>query len=173
MSSKTAFERLLKMHNLKPLTEDEQFQARIDEWLICLEQFYKSVELWLAPYIVKGLVTYAYKEHPLNDFDIDYTAKMMVVSFAEQQLTFEPHGTDLAGRPARGSVSMVHLNSRIAFILTTQNIEHDHQHYFVEGEQANWVWQIWTKKSAAPAELVRAEFNEENFFHALMDILNS
>ena len=171
--SKSAFERLLNLQNVKPQTEHEQFQARIDEWLLCFEQFYKSLELWLAPYIVKGLVTYAYKEHPLNDFDIDYTAKMMVVSFAEHQLTFEPNGTDLASRSTRGSVSMVHLNSRIAFILTTQNIEFDNQHYFVEGEQANWVWQIWTQKSAAPAELVRAEFNEENFFHALMDILNS
>ena len=61
-------------------------------------------------------------------------------------------------------------NSRISFSLTTQNIEHEHQHYFVEGEQANWVWQIWTKKSV---EWVRAEFNEENFFHALTDVLNS
>ena len=46
--SKTAFERLLNMQNVKPQTEHEQFQARIDEWLICLEQFYKSPELWLA-----------------------------------------------------------------------------------------------------------------------------
>ncbi len=169
--SKTTFERLLNMQNVKPQTEHEQFQARIDEWLICLEQFYKSLELWLAPYIVKGLVTYAYKDHPLDDFDIDYTAKVMVVSFAEHQLTFEPNGTDLASRSARGSVSMTCSNSRISFSLTTQYIEHEH--YFVEGEQANWVWQICTKKSADPAELVRAEFNEENFFDALTDVLNS
>jgi len=171
--SKSEFERLLNMQNVKPQTEHEQFKARIDEWLICLEQFYKSLELWLAPYIVKGLVTYDYKDHPLNDFDIDYTAKVMVVSFAEHQLTFEPNGTDLASRSAKGSVSMTCSNRRISFSLTTQNIEHEHQQYFVAGEQANWVWQICTKKSADPAELVRAEFNEENFFDALIAVLDS
>jgi len=177
--SKKDFEDLLKKHDRKSEEKEINWQSQKTEWLGFIEQFYSSLESWLTPYKKQGTVSYAYKDLELTEEHIGtYSVKVMTVDFAGQKLTLEPIGTLLIG--TKGRIDMVGVKGRVQFILADKNSKgmKVSASISIGGEKPKdkepqkapeWTWKIVLRESR---KVSFVEFTEENFFDALMEIVN-
>lgn len=177
--SKKDFEDLLKKHESKSEEKEIDWQSQKDEWLEFIDQFYKTIEQWLSPYREQGTVSYSYKELQLTEEYIGtYTVKVMIVDFAGQKLTFEPIGTLLIG--TKGRIDMEGVKGRVQFILADKDskgmkvsvsisIDGEKQEEKKKQKTPDWTWKIVLRESR---KVSFVEFNEGNFFDALMEIVN-
>ncbi|WP_447071735.1 hypothetical protein [Shewanella indica] len=177
--SKKDFEDLLKKHESKSEEKEIDWQSQKDEWLAFIDQFYKALEQWLSPYKEQGTVSYSYKDLQLTEEYIGtYTVKVMTVDFAGQKITFEPIGTLLIG--TKGRIDMEGVKGRVQFILADKDSKgmKVSVSISIDGEKPkekknqktpDWTWKIVLRESR---KVSFVEFNEENFFDALMEIVN-
>ena len=177
--SKKDFEDLLKKHESKPDEKEIDWESQKREWLDFIEQFYKSLETWLSPYKEQGTVSYTYKDLELTEEYIGtYNVKVMTVDFAGQKLTLEPIGTLLIG--TKGRIDMEGVKGSVQFILADKNSKGMKVSVSIsmDGEKPkekeprkapDWTWKIVLRESR---KVSFVEFNEENFFDALMEIVN-
>ncbi|MBN1006959.1 hypothetical protein [Amphritea pacifica] len=177
--SKKDFEDLLKKHESKSEEKEIDWQSQKDEWLAFIDQFYNTLEQWLSPYKEQGAVSYSYKDLQLTEEYIGtYTVKVMTVDFAGQRLTFEPIGTLLIG--TKGRIDMEGVKGRVQFILADKDskgmkvsvsisIDGEKQKEKKNQKTPDWTWKIVLRESR---KVSFVEFNEENFFDALMEIVN-
>ncbi|MGJ8646665.1 MAG: hypothetical protein ACSHXJ_07185 [Marinomonas colpomeniae] len=177
--SKKDFESLLKKHESKSEDKEIDWQAQKTEWLELIDQFYTSIECWLSPYKDGGTVSYDYKDLQLTEEYIgSYTVKVMTADFAGQKLTLEPIGTLLIG--TKGRIDMEGAKGRVQFILADKNSSgmKISVSISIDGEKPKekepqktpeWTWKIVLRESR---KVLFVEFNEENFFDALMEVVN-
>lgn len=174
--SKKDFENLLKKHGSKSEEKEINWEAQKNEWLELIDKFYQSLENWLSPYKNQGTVSYNYKDLQLTEEYIGtYNVKMMTVDFAGQKLTLEPIGTLLIG--AKGRIDMEGVKGGVQFILADKNSKSMKVRVSIfidEGglkkrESPDWTWKIVLRESR---KVSFVEFNEENFFDALMEVVN-
>ncbi|WP_446808937.1 hypothetical protein ACH50O_16990 [Methylomonas sp. 2BW1-5-20] len=177
--SKKDFEDLLTKHEIKSEEKEIDWQSEKSEWLKFIGQFYDLLEEWLSPYQKQGKVSYAYKELQLTeDYIGTYTVKAMTVDFAGQKLTFEPIGTLLIG--TKGRIDMEGVKGRVQFILADKNskgmkisvaisIDGETPKGKEPQEIPDWTWKIVLRESR---KVSFVDFNEENFFNALMEVVN-
>ncbi|NOS75599.1 MAG: hypothetical protein HOP36_13930 [Methyloglobulus sp.] len=182
--SKQDFENLLNKHESKSEEKEINWEEQKIEWLDFIKQFYSSVESWLDPYKKDGKLSYEYKITQITEEYIGtYDVNVMVVHFAEQKLTLEPLGTLLIG--TKGRIDMEGARGRVQFILadkdskgmkisvTISTISTDgvypKENKDSESKKPNWTWKIALRESH---KISYEEFNEENFFDALMEIVN-
>ncbi|WP_257297162.1 hypothetical protein [Endozoicomonas sp. YOMI1] len=177
--SRKAFEELLKSHN----GPDDQGHECIDwgkqrdEWLGFIAQFYETLEQWFKPYKDDHSLDYQYKELELTEDNIgSYQTKQMLVQFAQQNLKITPVGTLLIG--TKGRIDMEGGRGRIQFILADKNSHGPGLMASYSGPSSEetkktekeWGWKIVLKVSN---RISFAEFNEDNFFDALMEVVNA
>ncbi|MEE9372917.1 MAG: hypothetical protein V3V00_07660 [Saprospiraceae bacterium] len=118
--SKKDFEDLLKKHDEQSEEKEIDWESQKHEWLEFINQFYLSLENWLAPYKEKGTVSYSYNNLNLTEEYIGtYNVRTMTVDFAGQQLTLEPIGTLLIG--SKGRIDMEGAKGRVQFVLADRN----------------------------------------------------
>ena len=175
---KKEFEALLKKHENKPVEKEIDWDKQKEEWLAFVELFFTSIENWLSPYKEGGTVSYEYKKIDKNeDYIGHYTADKMLLTFAGQHLSIEPIGTLLIG--TKGRIDMEGSKGLVKFILADK--DHSSLRFKVqvttggkaqEGQQRgepNWTWKIAVKETRG---FTLEEFTEENFFNAVMAIVN-
>lgn len=177
--SKKDFENLLMKHESKSEEKEIDWQSQKEEWLGFINLFYTSLEQWLSPYKEQGKVSYEYKDLQLTEEYIGtYSAKAMTVDFAGQKLTFEPIGTLLIG--TKGRIDMEGVKGRVQFILADKNSKGMNISVSItnNGEKPkeqepqktpDWTWKIVLRESR---KVSFVDFNEENFFDALMEVVN-
>lgn len=177
--SKKDFEDLLKKHGSKSEENEINWQSQKTEWLEFIEQFYESLEHWLSPYKDQGTVSYTYKDLQLTEEYIGtYGVKAMIADFAGQQLTIEPQGTVLIG--TKGRIDMEGAKGLVQFVLADKNSSgmkvtvsvsvNGEKPKEKESQKApEWTWKIVLRASR---KVSFVEFNEENFFDALMEVVN-
>jgi len=177
--SKKDFENLLKKHESKSEEKEIDWQSQKTEWLGFIEQFYDSIERWLSPYKDEGKVSYTYKDLQLSEEYIGtYSVKVMIADFAGQKLTLEPIGTLLIG--TKGRIDMEGAKGRVQFILADKNsngmkvsvsisIDGEKPKEKEPQKEPEWTWKIVLRESR---KVSFVEFNEENFYDALMEVVN-
>jgi hypothetical protein len=177
--SKKDFEEMLKKHEAVKNESQIDWKQQKQEWLDFIQNFYDSVEKWLAPYVYQDKLKFEYKNISLTEDHIGtYTVKTMNISFAGQQIKIEPIGTLLIG--TKGRIDMEGARGRVQFILADKNskgikinvsISVDGKAQGKQEEQKipDWTWKIVLRESR---RIAYDEFNEDNFFNALMEIVN-
>lgn len=176
--SKQDFEKLLNNYQQPPVIEID-WEAQKQEWLSFINQFYQSIELWLKPYIDQNKLSFSYKKSQFIEDNIgSYEANVMNINFAGQQVTIKPIGTLLIG--TKGRIDMEGTRGRAQFILADKESKGPKITVTVsidgkpptpkEATRApNWTWKLVRREAA---RIAYDEFNENNFFNALMEIVN-
>ncbi len=177
--SKKDFEDLLNKHDKQSQGKEIDWENKKKEWLEFINQFYQTLENWLASYKKEGSVSYSYNDLNLTEEYIGtYTVRAMTVYFAGQQLTLEPIGALLIG--SKGRIDMEGTKGRVQFVLADKNSKGMNRKVSIspDGEKekkeqpsqkTEWEWKIVLRESS---NISFAEFNEKNFFDALMEIVH-
>lgn len=177
--SKKDFEEFLNKHATKAPEAEIDWKVQKEEWLDYIKQFYKSVKEWLEPYKADGKVSYEFKSLMLTEENIGtYEVDAMHVNFAGQKITLEPIGTLLIG--TKGRIDLEGARGRVQFILADKDSKGMKVNVSVsiggqpenkpeERKTPDWTWKIVLRE---PRKISYAEFNEDNFFDALMEIVN-
>ncbi len=175
--SKQDFENLLNKHQQEDIKVD--WAAQKTEWLNFIVQFYKSVEAWLKPYADQNKLSYKFNEVSFVEENIgSYAANTMNINFAGQQVTIKPIGTLLIG--TKGRIDMEGPRGRVQFVLAdreskgakitvTVSIDGKPPAPKVETRVPDWTWKIVRREST---RIAYDDFIENNFFNALMEIVN-
>ena len=177
--SKKDFDNFLKNHNSDPTKKGIDWTARKNEWLKFIDEFYKSVEGWLEPYIKKNKIKYEYRSIELTEDYIGvYEVRSLVISLANQQIKLKPIGTLLLG--TQGRIDMEGARGRVTFILADKDSRGVKFGFSIsenkkspskntEAQPPDWTWKIVLREQR---RIAYDEFNEENFFGAMMEIVN-
>ncbi|WP_155998469.1 hypothetical protein [Thioalkalivibrio sp. ALM2T] len=177
--SKKDFEEFLDKHATKTPEKEIDWEAQKEEWIDYINQFYESVKEWLEPYQADGKVSYELKPLMITEENIGtYEVDAMHVNFAGQKITLEPIGTLLIG--TKGRIDLEGARGRVQFILADKDSKGMKVNVSVsiggqpekkpeERKAPDWTWKIVLRE---PRKISYAEFNEDNFFDALMEIVN-
>jgi len=171
--SKKDFEEMLNQH--ETVKSDIDWEKKKQEWLNFIQQFYDEVGQWLKPYADQKKLEYDYHNLSLTEEYIGtYTAKTMIINFAGQQVKLEPIGTLLFG--TKGRIDMEGARGRVQFLLVDRDkvsvsisIKGETETENQERKEPDWAWKIVLKEQR---RIAYDDFNEENFFNALMEIIN-
>jgi len=179
---KDAFEKLLKDRTERRSTEEEiDWDAQKLQWLRYLDEFYRTISEFLAPYIENGSVEMMDRDIPLTEEYLGtYSARELSLNIQGERVVFEPIGTLLIG--AKGRIDMRSDKGVVRFILVGQHSDRPHieVRVNVDGKEVSpspkkqlqdpvkWVWKIAT----SPPHIRYLDLNEDSFFSSLMEILN-
>lgn len=177
--SKKDFEDLLNKHEADLVDNKIDWAKQKTEWLDFIKIFYDSVESWLTPYKHQGKLSYYYNETQITEEYIGtYDVKVMFIDFAGQRLTLQPLGTLLIG--TKGRIDMDGPRGTIQFILADKDSTGMKFHVSIsvngketekpkEHKDPDWVWKIVLRE---PRKIAYKAFTENNFFDALMEVVN-
>ena len=172
---KEAFEEFLTSHGEPEGASVFDWQTQKEEWLAFIDRFYSDLKRWFQPYLDRGQLDYHFQPFELTEDSIGtYQARKMLVQFAGQKLQMTPVGTMLIG--TRGRIDMEGARGVVWFILQDQNkqraskvISFDESENGIPRPKPAWEWMIAVKGSG---KLSFVNFNEENFFEALMEVVD-
>lgn len=178
--SKLTFQQFLKDNSFKKQQEEEEkFNPEKEkaEWLAFIDSFYKKIEAWLAPFIENKDMTISYVQKTITEEEIgSYSVNNMNLNFAGQHLTFEPIGTLLIG--TKGRIDLNGPKGVIKFILVDKDstelkikitVNQSVETTTETDKTPKWTWKIIEH---APSKIKYIDLTEENFFDALMELVN-
>lgn len=177
--SKKDFENLVNNYQQQP-EKKVDWEAEKNQWLDYIKQFYSSIESWLKPYADQNKLSFSYTtSHFIEDNIGPYDANVMNINFAGRQVAVKPIGTLLIG--TKGRIDMEGPRGRVQFILadkdskgpkiTVRTVMIDDKPLApqIQERAPNWTWKLVRRDSA---RITYDDFNENNFFSALMEIAN-
>ena len=172
---RNAFDDLLANHGQKGLQKEDSVDwvQQRDEWLAFIKAFYSSLEEWFQTYKDNGALEYEYTPVQLTEDSIGtYETSNMLVQFAGQNLKITPIGTLLIG--TKGRIDMEGARGRVQFILADKNsrkpnVRVSDKPFEMPQEEKDWQWKIVLREAK---RISFVDFNEDNFFDALMEIVN-
>jgi len=172
--SKKDFDSFLSNHEKKQKETTIDWNKQKEEWLTFINEFYGQLEEWFTPYVTAGRVSYDYFPNTLIEDHIGtYEVKNMKIDFAGQSLVLEPVGTLLIG--TKGRIDMEGARGRVQFILANKsssgvNVRVSINEPLKEDKpnEIEWVWKLVLRDSR---RVKFEEFNQDNFFDALMEII--
>jgi len=167
--SKQAFDKMLSQHEKVEKESQIDWEKKKKEWLKFIDDFYQSVENWLKPYEKQEKLKLSYSTSVLSEEHIgSYQIKNMTIVFADQQVRIEPVGTLLIG--TKGRIDMEGSRGRVQFLLADKESKGMKIDVSAEKRKVpDWTWKIVIRDSR---HIAYDEFNEDNFFSALMEITN-
>ncbi|OHB78593.1 MAG: hypothetical protein A2Z25_18970 [Planctomycetes bacterium RBG_16_55_9] len=178
---KKDFDEFIKKQRAKADEEREiNWSMKRDEWLTCLDQLYKKILSMMKKYTESGDVSVEYREKAINEEWIgEYKAKIMILKFKGNEVSFDPIGTILIG--AKGRVDLKGSAGTVKFVLVNKQSVGLREKAAIhvsggsktepkeqEPEKIEWDWKIATP----PPRIKYIELNEESFFDALMEVIN-
>ncbi|WIG83823.1 hypothetical protein KFZ68_20565 (plasmid) [Photobacterium damselae] len=172
--SKKDFDSFLSKHEKQQQESTIDWIKQKDEWLDYIDAFYKQIETWFTPYIKDERVSYSYSPKALVEDHIgSYNVKNMKIDFAGQSVVLEPVGTLLIG--TKGRIDMEGARGRVQFILADKNSPGFNVRASInkprpeeKPKDIKWVWKLVLRDSRS---VKFEDFNESNFFDALMEII--
>jgi len=155
------------------------WDAKRNEWIEYLDQFYKTVEQFLSEYVENGKISYKYSEKKIiEDYIGEYSAKVIQIELGPHTIKLEPVGTNLIG--AKGRVDLIGANGKVKFVLVdkTSSGPRIKMTVWVNGEKppadreegkkdAEWGWKIATP----PPSIQYIDLEQDTFFDALMEVV--
>lgn len=185
--NKTDFEQFLR--NSAVAKKEElliDWDGQRQQWISFIDAFYSEIESWIEDYRKEGLIECFYTEKNITeDYIGSYYVRKMDLTLAGTRLTFEPIGTLLIG--SKGRIDLIgpkgttkfllvdKLSKGITFRFTTTVIEEDGSEKTIDSEKGiqkkepEWTWKILERNTPRVSFV---EFTQENFFQALMELVN-
>ena len=176
----TRFDEFLNRQQIKQ-TESTQIDwaEKRNEWLKYLDEFYKTIESYLKPYISEGKIDILYGKKKIFEESIgEYEVRTATILLGGNKLKFEPIGTNLIA--AKGRVDMIGPKGKIKFVLVDSAAFAPKLStpVYINGEEPlnqetlpevkSWAWKI-----ATPSPQIKYfALEPESFFDALMEISN-
>ncbi len=159
--------------------KEKDWDAKRDEWIRYLDQFYKTVEQFLSEYIDSGKIRLTYsKKNIIEEYIGEYSVKVLQMELGPHTVKLEPIGTNLIG--AKGRVDLIGANGKVRFVLVdrTSSGPKNKMTVRVSGEKApeeekeenkdiEWSWKIATP----PPHIQYIDLEQDTFFDALMEIV--
>lgn len=148
------------------------WEARKEEWLSRLNEFYSIIDGYLADFVKTGQMRIESSAAFLTEEHIGaYQAESRAIVLGKSRITLMPVGTLLIG--ARGRVDMTGPAGTVKFILTGKNskgisISVGEEPKLAKNSEDSCAWKIATP----PPNIRFAELTPENFFNALTESLN-
>jgi hypothetical protein len=180
---KKEFDEYIQTKSDKPTSDFKEQQLR--EWKEYLAILYKNIiEIWMADYIEKGLVTTKYNKIRIHEeFSGDYEVDSLVLFFHNKNIVFEPVGTMLVG--AKGRVDIKSANGTVRLILVDKDLdgpniqvklftskkekeEYDLKKKAETSKKVEWEWKIFLNND----NIEYIKLDENNFFDILMELSN-
>ncbi|WP_228893460.1 hypothetical protein [Pseudoduganella aquatica] len=128
----------------------DDYQQRKQQWLARIDGFYGQVQLWLARYAEKGQVKYDLHALVLTEEMLGtYTTRTLGISLGRQHVLLRTVGVMLDS--SGGRMDLEGHRGIVRFVLPDLAAD----------------WKIATKAGEYPA---LEEFNEDNFFEALLEV---
>ncbi len=179
---KNKFEEFLQEDNIEIVQID--WNDRREKFIKKIDEFYMKMNTFLKPY--KDKISLKSEKHTINeDYIGSYEVDKKILHIKNKDITFTPIGTNLIG--AWGRIDMEGENGIVKFVLvpekndtpkieTTVLITDEDKitwqkrknAIFKKNKEAEKVWKI-----ATPAPNIKyIDINEENFFDALMEVIN-
>lgn len=178
--SKKDFEEMLNKHKKNSEENKINWDEKKNEWLNFVKTFYESIEKWVKPYQDDKKLSFNYEKISLTEEYIGtYYVDCMTINFAGQRVKLTPIGTNLIG--TKGRIDMEGARGIVRFILADKNSKGIGFSISVsingeqQPEQSNktkiieWTWKIALKDSR---KMLLEDFNEENFFDVLLEVIN-
>lgn len=177
--SKERFENLLSKHGKSAAEPAIDWNQQKLDWIEFIRQFYESIESWLEPYANRGELSYRRTSLSLReDYIGAYSVDALSIDLAGQTVVLKPIGTLLIG--TKGRIDMEGVRGSRRFILADRHSTGPRMvitsHSLggelppkVEPPPPDWTWKIVSKDSA---RISYEEFSEDNFFNALMSVVN-
>ena len=98
------------------------WDAKRNEWIGYLDQFYKTVEQFLSEYVKDGKISYRYSEKKIiEDYIGEYPANVLQIELGPHTIKFEPIGTNLIG--AKGRVDLIGANGKIKLYWSIKHLQ--------------------------------------------------
>jgi hypothetical protein len=154
------------------------WNSRRDEWLAYLSQFYNRVENFLDEYQRDGKLSFHYTNKEIFEEHIgSYSAKTLEIKLGSDRIKLEPIGTIVIG--AKGRVDLIGANGKIKFVLVDRNSSAPQVKFniWIDGEEHppedNEVQDIeleW-KIATPPPRIKYIDFEQDNFFDAIMEVV--
>lgn len=143
------------------------------EWLKKLYELYKNIESWLKDF---DSIRITYSDIELNEDKIGiYSAKKMIITISDEQVSLEPAGTLLIG--AKGRVDIIGKNGRVKIVLVPKDSEGPSIKVSIwtgdEKEEKNlantkeWTWKLSTR----PPVIKYIELDSDSFSDALLEAI--
>ena len=178
MSKKDFDEFINKQMQEKAEKKEIDWGAKRDEWLSSLDQFYKTIEEFLAEYVESGKVSYDYSEKTIIEEHIgEYSAKALTIELGHHKSKLEPIGTNLIG--ANGRVDLIGANGKVKFVLVDKTSSGPRIKVTVwvsgdkppeeeeEKKEIEWGWKIATP----PPRIQYIDLQQDTFLDALMEVV--
>jgi len=161
-------------HNEKPI----EWDARRDEWLEYLSNFYQKIEVFLGDYKKDEKLDFKYIEKDIfEEYIGSYSAPVLNIQLGSHKIKLEPIGTNLIG--AKGRVDLIGANGKVKFVLVNKNslAPKIKVNVWIEGEKPpkeddglcenDWEWKIATP----PPRIKYIDLEQDTFLGALMEVV--
>jgi hypothetical protein len=165
---------------IKEKTEEKiiDWNARRDEWLLYLSQFYDRVENFLDEYKRDGKLSLQYNNKEIIEEQIgSYSAKTLEIHLGNDRVKLDPIGTILIG--ATGRIDLIGANGKIKFVLVDRKLsvpqikfnvwiegeEHPQEDKEVQDIELEW------KIATPPPRIKYIDLEQDTFFDALMEVI--
>lgn len=177
--SKTDFDEFInKQSDEKTADKQVDWNAKRDEWLEYLSQFYKQVESFLSEYKSAGKVHWEYLNIDIfEEYIGSYPAEVLNINLGSQKVKLEPVGTNLIG--AKGRVDLIGALGKVKFVLVDKNLSsprikisvhikgEKQTENNIETKAIEWNWKI----STPPPRIKYIEFEKDAFLGALLEVV--
>ena len=177
--SRQQFEEYIAARAEAPAESAIDWDARRDEWLRRLDEFYGRVEGYLQPYVERGAVCMDFAQRPMREEHVGaYDARALEIRIGPDTICLDPIGTELIG--AWGRVDMVGPKGSARFVLVPETLSEPKVEAWIlqdgetppperELEIDETTWKIATP----PPRVLYEEFNDDSFFSAMMEVLDA
>ncbi len=154
------------------------WEAKRNEWLDQLSNFYKKIEAFLEEYVKDGKIVHKYTEKTIfEEYVGAYSVQVLNIELGNHKLNLEPIGTNLIG--AKGRVDLIGANGKVKFVLVNKNSSEPKikVSVWIEGEESpkkdeepsviEWGWKIAT----SPPRIKYINLEQDTFLEALMEVV--
>jgi hypothetical protein len=157
------------------------WDAKRNQWLNNIEQFYAITETFLDEYKSSGKLNYEYSNKNIfEEYIGSYTVRVLDIKLGEHKVRLEPIGTNVIS--ADGRIDLIGVNGKIKFVLVDKNYSAPSPIKVIvkiEGEQKvgsqeikkpekiDLVWKIATP----PPRIKYIDLDQEVFFDAILEVI--
>ena len=139
------------------------------KWLAKIDEFYELIQEFIRDYLKQGKINEEWKTIQLQeDYFGEYEAKQLILKIGKKRLICKPIGRFVVG--CHGRIDLSSDSGNLRFLLVPQHFDKPQYYFFGElfNPNTQWIWKIAT----SPPNTQYLELTEENFFNALMEIIN-
>ena len=166
-----------KQNNESPV----DWEARRQEWLEHISQFYTMIEFFLKEYKESGKLSYQYSQKNITEeYAGSYSVRVLDIKLGEHKVRLEPIGTIIIS--ATGRIDLIGANGKVKFVLVNKTYtapspakvtivsegkQKSKDKKIEKPEKVELAWKIATP----PPRIKYIDLDQNIFFDALLEVI--